>query len=60
MLTKKHFIALADNLRGVELSNDALDAIMSFCRSQNHNFNRERWLGYLRGECGPSGGKIKS
>lgn len=27
-----------------------------FCRTQNPQFNRSRWLGYLRGECGPNGG----
>ena len=25
--------------------------------AQNPNFDRERWLAYVAGECGPNGGK---
>jgi hypothetical protein len=35
------------------------DALASFCASQNPRFNRERWLAYINGECGPNGGTIK-
>lgn len=35
------------------------DALADFCRSQNSQFNRERWLGYIAGENGPSGGTVK-
>lgn len=74
-MTKKHFIALADTLKRtcpVFRSGDpglfyhALhqwerdrDAIADFCAFQNAQFNRERWLGYIAGTCGPNGGEIK-
>jgi hypothetical protein len=36
-----------------------LEVLADFCHSTNPRFNRERWLGYIRGECGPSGGAVK-
>ena len=76
-MTKKHFIALADELKdlepqGKDYSNgdefrgayntwkQCCYAIAGFCRSQNSNFNRERWFSYIAGECGPNGGKVKA
>ena len=47
-MSKKHFIALAEYLRDTK----------QYCEAQNGNFNRERWLGYIAGENGPSGGKV--
>lgn len=35
------------------------DAVADFCYSQNRAFNRERWIDYINGECGPNGGAIK-
>lgn len=32
--------------------------LADFCQSQNPRFNRERWLAYIDGECGPNGGKL--
>ena len=32
--------------------------LAQFCQSQNSNFMRERWLGYIAGINGPSGGKV--
>lgn len=32
------------------------DALADFCAAQNGNFKRDRWLGYIAGECGPNGG----
>lgn len=29
-----------------------------FCKLQNSQFNRERWMGYILGENGPNGGKL--
>lgn len=56
-MTKKHFIALADHIRqGVYPKNQILQ-LADFCQSQNPQFNRERWLAYIAGECGPNGGK---
>lgn len=31
--------------------------LADFCASQNPRFNRERWLSYIAGTCGPNGGK---
>jgi len=36
-----------------------LDVLASFCHAQNYRFDRERWLDYIAGRCGPGGGKIK-
>lgn len=58
-MTKKNFIALADHLKGVKLSEEALKALCSFCKSQNPAFNETRWREYLAGNCGPNGGEVK-
>ena len=58
-MTKQNFIALADHLRGLDIPEDVLAALVDFCRSQNPAFNRDRWLNYLNGKCGPNGGKLK-
>ena len=33
--------------------------LADFCASQNYRFNRERWMDYIDGLCGPRGGRIK-
>ncbi len=45
----------------IKMDNQAFNELpgADFLQTQNIQFNRERWLGYLRGECGPSGGAIK-
>ena len=71
-MTKKNFIALADVIReqnqyaknphnqGVHaFTTDQLAALAMFCKLQNSNFNTERWLNYIAGECGPNGGAVK-
>jgi hypothetical protein len=63
-MTKKHFIALADYIRDAEADNEPftpkqIERLADFCEFQNLLFNRERWLGYIKGECGSDGGKIK-
>ena len=66
-MTKRHFIALADVIReqiayeskhGLPLtkSSGIIDCIANFCAEQNPRFDRERWLGYIAGTNGPSGG----
>jgi len=69
-MSKKHFIALADSLRdsrpethwdlnkATQWRKD-VNAIADFCRSHNPRFNRDRWLDYIDGTCGPSGGIVK-
>ena len=67
-MSKKHFIALADivrgsnyNIAGEEIENRpfsdyAIRRLADFCESFNPRFNRSRWLGYIAGTCGPNGG----
>jgi hypothetical protein len=71
-MSKKDFIALANSVRGLQplngqgtiLAQRAEDwgrlvyALADFCEQQNPNFNRVRWIGYIKGENGPSGGKL--
>jgi hypothetical protein len=64
-VTKKGFIALADAIikhnKKFEYPDlfdyGQLQTLADFCKSQNPNFKRERWLDYICGECGPNGGK---
>lgn len=69
-MSKKDFIALADAIRehnriaahpanaGMQwFSADQLDALATFCKQNNMNFMRDRWLGYIAGENGKNGGK---
>lgn len=60
-MTKKHFIQLADVIRANpgDFTPESIRALASFCKSQNSQFNTERWYGYIKGSCGPSGGDIK-
>ena len=68
-MTKKTFIALADSIRRANhratlldiskpYGTDAISDLADFCQSQNSNFNRERWLGYIAGTNGPNGGTL--
>jgi hypothetical protein len=65
-MSKKHFIALADHIRDANkygyarFSSEEIETLANFCRNQNSRFNRERWLAYIAGECGPNGGKRKA
>lgn len=69
-MTKKHFIELADTIRQENSRREtatlppmfddaAIRTLADFCRTQNYNFNRERWLDYIAGKCGKNGGAIK-
>jgi hypothetical protein len=61
-MTKKHFIALADDIKyqqehgGWCFTPEQIEFIAHFCAAHNPNFNRERWLGYIAGTNGPNGG----
>ena len=71
-MSRKHFIALADALRAVmptwEGENQPammdqwekdVKAIGDVCKLANPEFNRQRWEGYIMGENGLRGGRIK-
>lgn len=36
-----------------------LTQIGDFCKASNPRFNRQIWLDYIDGKCGPNGGKLK-
>jgi hypothetical protein len=70
-MSKKDFIALADAIKehnrvygapgpaeqDVALfDSEHLHTLATFCRQQNGNFMRDRWLGYIAGTCGQNGG----
>jgi hypothetical protein len=67
-MTKKNFVGLADSIREYNrvakfngetaFTDDQLAALARFCASENRGFKRERWLGYIAGECGPNGGAV--
>ena len=66
-MTKKEFVALADVIREHNkrfntakniFGSTQIEALADFCQNTNIAFNRERWLAYIKGEYGPSGGKI--
>ncbi len=72
-MSKKHFIALADALKGVRpLDNtpgaslaitywkDTIDEVAKVCYRFNPQFDRGLWVSYIMGECGPSGGTVKT
>lgn len=67
-MSKKHFIKLADSVKYIFKQNDyterqridIINELASFCIMNGSNFNRSRWIDYINGECGPSGGKVKA
>ena len=64
-MSKQDFIALADAIRehnrceGEPFDEHQLETLATFCRRQNHAFKYERWMDYIKGECGPNGGAVK-
>ena len=69
-VSKKDFIALADALREsrplfgqkdnrLKQWQQDVETVAQACQSSNPRFMRERWLGYIAGECGSNGGKVK-
>ncbi len=60
-MSKKDFIALADEIRATfgtpgQFNDMQILVLAKFCKRQNYNFKELRWLGYIKGENGPSGG----
>jgi hypothetical protein len=69
-MSKQDFIALAetireenrfavDNHQPAPFNEQAILCLARFCKNQNYNFMRERWVGYIAGENGPSGGAVR-
>lgn len=67
-MNKKDFIALADYIRehnthpdySVHFKGGQIRTLAEFCYAQNPRFNRERWLDYIEGKCGPNGSGRKA
>lgn len=38
---------------------DTVRMLADHCAASNPRFNRSRWLAYIAGDCGPSGGAVK-
>ena len=60
-MSKKNFIALADYLRDTKhycepFTAAQIEHLANFCHAQNPNFKKERWISYIKNECGPNGG----
>ena len=56
-MAKKELIALADYLRDTcgychPFTKEQIAHLATFCHASNPRFKRERWLGYIAGECG--------
>ena len=63
-MTRKHFIELARHIkahntvyRDDKFTILQLETLVDALRACNLNFNAERWIGFIRGVNGPSGGK---
>jgi hypothetical protein len=64
-MTKKNFIALAKYIMDTKeycepFTVAQVHHLANFCHAQNLRFNRERWIAYIGGICGPNGGKFKT
>lgn len=57
-MSKKHFIDLANHIIGNRklFATNTILSLADFLASQNPLFNRERWMDYIAGRCGPNGG----
>lgn len=56
-ITVRELILLADHLREVKPPKRIVDAICKFCRASNPRFKEGLFRDYLKGICGPEGGK---
>jgi len=41
-----------------QIMRDIASDLAAFCIEQNIRFNRDTFLSYIAGECGPSGGRV--
>ena len=65
MITKKQIIKIADTIKDIARDADGLielslvvDKFADYLAAQNPNFERERFIAYVNGECGPNGGAV--
>ncbi len=68
-MSKQDFIELADTIKfwnehvaGPSFQHftpEQIEKLADFCRGQNRNFMKDRWLGYIAGTNGKPGGKVK-
>lgn len=56
MTTRKDFVLMADLLPR-DTPEEVLYAICRFFKINNERFDRNLWMRYFKGECGPKGGK---
>ena len=63
IVSKKHFIAMADTIRehnkynpDSAFTSEQIAVLASYCKQQNSNFLADRWLGYIAGINGKNGG----
>jgi hypothetical protein len=64
-MSKKDFIRLGDYIRDCApycepFTERQVEHLANFCHHSNPRFNRERWLAFVKGECGPCGGRVKT
>lgn len=65
MMTKQDFIALADMIIECRKYDQfswgevEIASLAGACKQSNSKFNRDRWFGYINGECGPNGAKFQ-
>lgn len=57
---ESRYYSTAEYLSALQAWEDTRDMVAQFCQRQNGQFNRGRWLSYIAGECGPSGGEVKA
>lgn len=54
------YVTKHPNPSAAVVSHLIVESLADFCQSQNARFDRERWLGYIRGTNGPNGGPRKA
>jgi len=60
-MSKKNFVALANYIKDTNnycqpFTAEQIEHLSNFCHSQNPAFKHERWIAYIKNECGPNGG----
>ena len=61
-MSKRHFIELADVIRANRdlFGTGTVEVLADYCARQHPRFDRERFLNYIAGSCGPCGGEVKA